>query len=237
MARSAVSDEDQFVDNSTKQAGKQVVHRRDARFTGSVSSVSPEVASSSTENGGKLNNCDPGHVDAEDLDGDEFPPGDLASGALASARAIAAGRGTAAARLRRRRRNPNAPTTYSGARADDRDPQPIGAIVGRALPELGWVAPLATARLLGQWEAVVGADIAAHCQPVSLADGDLRISAESTAWATQLRLMAPRILARVAAEMPAGMVTKLVISGPTGPTWKRGPWSMRGGRGVRDTYG
>lgn len=230
-------DEDQFVDNKSKRSGKQVFHRHDALITGSVSSLSTEGASSSTENSGKLNRCDPAHVDAEDLDGDEFISDDLASGALASARAIAAGRGDTAARQRRRRRNPNAPVMYSGAKADDRDPQPIGAIVGRALPELGWVAPLATARLLGQWEVIVGADIAAHCQPVSLADGDLRISAETTAWATQLRLMAPRILARVAAEMPAGMVTKLLISGPTGPTWKRGPWSMRGGRGVRDTYG
>jgi predicted nucleic acid-binding Zn ribbon protein len=231
-----VSDEDQFVDNKNKQEGKQVFHRHDALITGPVSSLSTEGASSSTENSGKLNSCDPDHVDAEDLAGDEFIP-DIASGALASARAIAAGRSDIAARRRRRRPNRNAPAMYSGAKADERDPQPIGAIVGRALPELGWVAPLATARLLGQWAEIVGADIAAHCQPVSLADGDLRISAESTAWATQLRLMAPRILAKVASEMPAGMVTKLVISGPTGPTWKRGPWSMRGGRGVRDTYG
>jgi predicted nucleic acid-binding Zn ribbon protein len=238
-----VCDEDQFVDNKSRQAGKQVFHKQDALITGPVSSVSTEGASLSTENSGKLNRCDPDHVDAADPVGDEFVTdelasgADLASGALASARAMAAGRSDVAARRQRRRPNRNAPAMYSGAKADERDPQQIGAIVGRALPELGWVAPLATARLLGQWAEIVGADIAAHCQPVSLADGDLRISAESTAWATQLRLMAPRILARVASEMPAGMVTKLVISGPTGPTWKRGPWSMHGGRGVRDTYG
>src|SRR5437870_11043565 len=107
MARSAVCDEDQFVDNKTKQSGEQVFHRHDALITGSVSSLSTEGASSSTENSGKLNRCDPAHVDAEDVDGDEFISEDLASGALASARAMAAGRGDTAARQRRRRRNPN----------------------------------------------------------------------------------------------------------------------------------
>ena len=91
--------------------------------------------------------------------------------------------------------------------------------------------------MLGQWASVVGAEIAARCQPVSLRDGELRIAAESTAWATQLRLLAPQLLKRIGAELPAGMVSRLHISGPSAPSWKRGPWSMRGGRGVRDTYG
>jgi len=113
----------------------------------------------------------------------------------------------------------------------------IGAIVGQAIPRLGWTAPLAEARLLGQWASVVGSEIADRCQPVSLRNGELRIAAESTAWATQLRLMAREILGRINAELPPGTVTRLHISGPSVPSWKHGPWSMRGGRGVRDTYG
>ena len=105
------------------------------------------------------------------------------------------------------------------------------------MAELGWVGPLAHARLMGQWASVVGAEIAARCQPLSLADGELKVSAESTAWATQLRLLAPQILARIARELPAGLVTKLIITGPSSPSWKHGPWSMHGGRGARDTYG
>lgn len=113
----------------------------------------------------------------------------------------------------------------------------IGAIVARSSTELGWVGPLAEARLLGNWSSVVGPEIAARCQPTSLNEGELRIAAESTAWATQLRLMSKDILARISRELPAGTVTRLHISGPSGPSWKHGPWSMRGGRGVRDTYG
>jgi predicted nucleic acid-binding Zn ribbon protein len=139
--------------------------------------------------------------------------------------------------LKRRRRYRADDPGYSGARPDERDPMTIGAIVGKSMAELGWVGPLAEARLLGHWASVVGPEIAARCQPTSLKEGELRIAAESTAWATQLRLMAPQILARIGKEMPAGTVKRLHISGPSAPSWKHGPWSMRGGRGTRDTYG
>jgi predicted nucleic acid-binding Zn ribbon protein len=113
----------------------------------------------------------------------------------------------------------------------------IGAIVGQSIPELGWTAPLSEARLFSQWASIVGTDIAGRCQPVSLRNGELRIAAESTAWATQLRLLAPQLLKRICAELPPGTVSRLQIAGPSAPSWKHGPWSMRGGRGVRDTYG
>jgi predicted nucleic acid-binding Zn ribbon protein len=180
-----------------------------------------------------------GELGADGLIAEEA--GDLASDALRSARAIATGRAggrTPGRYARQRRRAAGAPGGgYSGARPDERDPMSIGAIVDRSMTELGWVGPLAEARLLGHWASVVGPEIASRCQPVSLVDGELKISAESTAWATQLRLMAPQLLARICREMPAGTVRRLAISGPSGPSWKRGPWSMRGGRGVRDTYG
>jgi len=233
--------------NSSKHLSKQAIHRADSRHLGIVNELSPDTACLSTASGGQRpdDGVRPGDDPAVDNTGSEPPgPTDLASGALAAARSMARGRASASTGLpgqsggvkRRRRRNPNAPVSYAGAHPDERDPLSIAAIVGKALPELGWVGPLATARLLGQWELVVGVDIASHCHPTSLADGDLKIVAESTAWATQLRLMAPRMLAKICADVPSGMVKRLVITGPSGPSWKHGPWAMRG-RGVRDTYG
>jgi predicted nucleic acid-binding Zn ribbon protein len=96
---------------------------------------------------------------------------------------------------------------------------------------------MAEARVFAEWPRLVGTDIAAHCVPQVLDAGELRISAESTAWATQLRLLAAMLLARLRAELGPDVVTKLVITGPVGPTWKHGGWSRRGGRGPRDTYG
>jgi predicted nucleic acid-binding Zn ribbon protein len=176
--------------------------------------------------------------------GQQGDAGDMAADALHAARSIASGiggpndtsrAGRMVRRRRRRRQNYDGPS-YSGSGPDDRDPTSIGAIVGKAVPELGWVGPLAEARLMGQWATVVGPEIAARCHPVSLVDGQLKVSAESTAWATQLRLMAPQILAKITADLPRGLVKRILITGPAAPSWKRGPWSSRG-RGPRDTYG
>jgi predicted nucleic acid-binding Zn ribbon protein len=90
--------------------------------------------------------------------------------------------------------------------------------------------------VFGAWERLVGADVAAHCRPVRLADGELTVEAESTAWATQLRGLARRLLQRIAAEVGTNVVTKLHIHGPAAPSWRRGPRRV-GGRGPRDTYG
>lgn len=197
------------------------IHRDTSRSTGSWARLPPESEELSTER-------EPAAA-----------TGDMVSGALQSARSMAGrpglrSRGSFASR---RRSNAARGGGYSGARPDGRDPARLGDIVGKSLSELGWIAPLAEARLMGQWASVVGPEIATRCHPVSLTEGELRITAESTAWATQLRLMAPQLLSRISNELPAGMVRKLIISGPSAPSWKHGPWSMRGGRGARDTYG
>lgn len=125
---------------------------------------------------------------------------------------------------------------YTGAGPDARDPQPLGRLVRRLVRDRGWEEPAAQAQVLGCWEQVVGPDIAGHCQPTALSDGHLTVQAESTAWATQLRLLAPRILSILTERVGAGVVTKMTIHGPAAPSWKRGPRSIRG-RGPRDTYG
>lgn len=117
------------------------------------------------------------------------------------------------------------------------DPHRIGALFADYVAERGWERPLAEAQVFADWPALVGADVAAHCAPVSLAAGELRISAESTAWATQLRLLSGTLLARLVAELGPQVVTKLIITGPSGPSWKHGGRSVRGARGPRDTYG
>ena len=125
---------------------------------------------------------------------------------------------------------------YSGPGADPRDPQPFGAVLDRLVKARNWQRPAAEATVFGAWEKVVGADVAAHCRPVKLEDGELTVEAESTAWATQLRLLARKLLTRIAGEVGHNVVTRLHIHGPAAPSWNRGPRRVRG-RGPRDTYG
>jgi predicted nucleic acid-binding Zn ribbon protein len=126
---------------------------------------------------------------------------------------------------------------YAGPGPDDRDPQRIGALLPGYVDQLGWERPIAQARVFSDWARLVGDEVAVHCAPTTLNDGELRIAAESTAWATQLRLLAGTMLARLVGELGPEVVTKLVITGPVAPSWKHGGWSVRGSRGPRDTYG
>ena len=125
---------------------------------------------------------------------------------------------------------------WSGAGPDSRDPQKLGVVVDALVRDRDWERTLTTAGLLPRWTEIVGEDIAEHCRPERLQDGELILIAESTAWATQLRLLARQLLGRIAAEVGPGVVTKLKVRGPTAPDWRHGPLRVVG-RGPRDTYG
>jgi predicted nucleic acid-binding Zn ribbon protein len=125
---------------------------------------------------------------------------------------------------------------YSGPGPDPRDPQLFGAVLERLLKARGWEKPKAEAMVFGSWEKVVGADIAKHSRPVKLDDGVLTVEAESTAWATQMRMLAATLLKSIAAEVGHNVVKKLNIHGPAAPSWNKGPRRVQG-RGPRDTYG
>ncbi len=125
---------------------------------------------------------------------------------------------------------------YSGPGPDPRDPQLFGAVLERLMKQRGWEKPKAEATVFGAWEKVVGPDIAKHSRPVKLDDGVLTVEAESTAWATQLRMLAATLLRNIASEVGHNVVTKLNIHGPAAPSWQRGPRRVQG-RGPRDTYG
>jgi predicted nucleic acid-binding Zn ribbon protein len=162
---------------------------------------------------------------------------DLARAALEAARASAKERGSRVARKgvkgaggRRRRR------TWSGPGPDDRDPQPLGRVASRIAADRGWSERLAGGQVFGRWAKLVGEDVAEHAQPVAFGDGELTVQADSTAWATQLRLLQRELLKRIAAGVGEGVVKKLKVQGPAAPNWRFGPRHVPG-RGPRDTYG
>ncbi|AGZ51405.1 DUF721 family protein [Mycobacterium kansasii] len=126
--------------------------------------------------------------------------------------------------------------SWSGPGPDARDPQPLGKLARELAKKRGWSGRVAEGTVLGQWASVVGHQIADHATPTSLDDGVLSVTAESTAWATQLRIMQAQLLAKIAAAVGNGVVTTLKITGPAAPSWRKGPRHIAG-RGPRDTYG
>lgn len=125
---------------------------------------------------------------------------------------------------------------YSGAAPDERDPQGVKSVVERLVAERGWRPDLQVAGAVARWPHVVGAQLAEHAWADSFHDGVLTVRADSTSWATQVRLMAPQILARLCADIGDGVVTRIEVHGPSAPSWRHGRRSVRG-RGPRDTYG
>jgi predicted nucleic acid-binding Zn ribbon protein len=117
-----------------------------------------------------------------------------------------------------------------------RDPEGLASVMDALTAKLGWSSPLARSELLASWTDIAGEDTAEHSTPVGIDDGVLTVRCDSTAWATQLRLMRVQILNHISARYPDAGIDSLRFEGPGAPSWKRGPRSIPG-RGPRDTYG
>ncbi|OBB68487.1 DUF721 family protein [Mycobacterium sp. 852014-50255_SCH5639931] len=165
---------------------------------------------------------------------------DLVRRTLEEARAAARAQGKDAGRGRSTppatRRVAGQRRSWSGPGPDVRDPQPLGRLARDLAKKRGWSTQVAEGTVLGNWSSVVGQQIADHATATALNDGVLSVTAESTAWATQLRMVQSQLLAKIAAAVGNGVVTSLKITGPAAPSWRKGPRHIAG-RGPRDTYG
>lgn len=157
--------------------------------------------------------------------------------ALAEAKADAAARGVR-------------PSPGSADRAAERltraprprrdDPQPLAEAIDSLLANQGWRERAAVGAAFGRWSEIVGRELAAHAQPDTFADGELTVVCDSTAWATQVRLLAANLVRRLNAELGDGTVRRVRVRGPVAPgpaPGGRKGLRVRGGRGPRDTYG
>src|SRR5271166_3154553 len=151
---------------------------------------------------------------------------DLVRRTLEEARAAARAQGKDAGRGRSAppsgRRVAGQRRRWSGPGPDVRDPQPLGSVAREVAKKRGWSAHVAEGTVLGHWSVMVGPQIAEHATPIGLSDGVLSVTAESTAWATQLRKIQAQLLAKIAAAVGNGVVTSLKITGPSSPSWRKG---------------
>jgi len=153
----------------------------------------------------------------------------LAREKLAQAKADAAKRGQLPRREPRRR--------AAGPRRESGDPQLFGRAIADLLADRGWERPAAVGGVFGRWSDIVGPDLAAHTKPESFEDGEVLILADSTAWATQTRLLARTLVRRLNEELGDGTVTKVKVRGPQNAPRPSGGLRVTGSRGPGDTYG
>lgn len=122
-------------------------------------------------------------------------------------------------------------------RTKKEDPEKLSNILSDLVTTRDWKNGIAEGTLFTKWREIVGNEIADHCEPITLYEGKLTIKAESTSWATQLRLISPDLLKNIRSRSEGALVDELNVIGPNAPSWKRGLRTIRGAKGPRDTYG
>ncbi|HET7450509.1 MAG TPA: DUF721 domain-containing protein, partial [Gaiellaceae bacterium] len=76
-----------------------------------------------------------------------------------------------------------------------RKPQAIGDLLAGVLQQAGIADRVEQAGVVPEWESLVGAQIAAVTEPLTItADGTLFVAVRTNAWATELSLMVPELL-------------------------------------------
>jgi predicted nucleic acid-binding Zn ribbon protein len=129
-------------------------------------------------------------------------------------------------------KTPGATVPFGGGR----DPEGLFSVIESLTGRMGWNSALARSELLASWAELAGEETAAHSVPLGIEDGALTVKCDSTAWATQLRLMRADITTKIAQRFPEAGIESVRFEGPGVPSWKRGPRAIPG-RGPRDTYG
>ncbi|MEZ5184601.1 MAG: DciA family protein [Candidatus Nanopelagicales bacterium] len=156
---------------------------------------------------------------------------DLASRVLSRAR-------QAARSLPASSQTPRREPTYTSARPDDRDPATVADALVSLVTDRGWQAATAIGRIWGEWASLVGPTLAEHVRPEAFdrSTGRLTLRADSTAWATQVRMLSSQLRKRLQGEIPGELVSDITVLGPDVGPKRRGRLRVKG-RGPRDTYG
>lgn len=114
--------------------------------------------------------------------------------------------------------------------------QGFAALVGREIRKRDWTHNIAYGWVMGNWAGLVGEKIAQHTTVEMIKDGEVFVSCDQTAWATQLKYMQGTVLSAIADKVGPDVVTKLHVYPPKTKSWRYGPLHVKG-RGPRDTYG
>lgn len=117
-----------------------------------------------------------------------------------------------------------------------RSAETLGSILSKEIQSRGWGKDIAAGWVTSHWEELVGPKIAQHAKVEMIKDKKLFITCDSTAWATNLRMMQKQILQVIAEKVGPNIIVELRIYGPKAPSWRKGPLHVKG-RGPRDTYG
>ncbi|MBO2453518.1 DUF721 domain-containing protein [Actinomadura barringtoniae] len=147
----------------------------------------------------------------------------MAREALAQARADAAKRGSVPGQGKRKGpRQPRVPQAGRGG-----DPKAFGLAIRELMANRGWEQRAAVGGVFGNWPGIVGPELAEHTKPERFENGELTVMADSTTWATQLRLLSSTLVKRLNEELGHNTVRRVKVVGPTSGPRRQGGWRVR----------
>ncbi|MFA1546325.1 DUF721 domain-containing protein [Actinomadura chokoriensis] len=166
--------------------------------------------------------------DVHDSGADGAPPAksgiELAREALAQAKADALKRGTLPGQGGKRTGGRVVRVRDPGRGGD---PKLFGAAIRDLMASRGWEQRAAVGGVFGNWAGIVGAELAEHTRPDHFEDGVLTVAADSTTWATQLRLLSSTLVRRLNEELGHGTVRRVKVVGPSSGPRRTGAWRVR----------
>ncbi len=172
---------------------------------------------------------DPSSADtAPTTDKSDLPPAksgiELAREALAQAKADARKRGSVPGQSGKRKNTRQVVVREPGRGGD---PKLFSTAIRELLASRGWEQRAAVGGVFGNWPGIVGPELAEHTRPERFEDGELTVVADSTTWATQLRLLASTLVRRLNEELGQGTVRKVKVVGPSSGPRRPGAWRVR----------
>ena len=88
---------------------------------------------------------------------------------------------------------------------------PIGSAVSQLLRQRGLEEALVLGRVTDCWENVVGPEVARQVRPQVVRGGELVVTVNHPAWATELELAGSAVIGRLAAEIGEGAPERLRV--------------------------
>ena len=102
-------------------------------------------------------------------------------------------------------------------------PKPLRQSLDRVTRSLGGPEAAVLAAVFGGWDDIVGAVVAAHSWPFTLAEGTLTVGVDHSAWATQLTYLEGELRRRIAEVSGADVVrrVRVTVRPREAPGWYR----------------
>ncbi|MDR2082346.1 MAG: DUF721 domain-containing protein [Candidatus Ancillula trichonymphae] len=98
-----------------------------------------------------------------------------------------------------------------GVRITRREPAPIVSVLGDVVRQRGWKDEFIKAKIINNWNLIVGMQLAEHTKAQGIEDNILRVAVNSGIWGTSLKLHKQDIIKNIEHAFDTGIVDDIQV--------------------------